>query len=281
MTCSDFETIIIEIARDSLMDSATRELGLEHIRRCTTCATLLVEERALSRDLRALSARCAAEEVPERIETALLAAFRQAPGQAGQTRRSAPTIVAPRTVAPRTVALRTVAPRTVAPRRRRWLLAVAALALLTFGISLAAWIASSHKQVAPAIGSTAGGASPTSVHAPHEKSDQTRPQVADVLPPDRRVPAPRSEKRQKRSANVNRLSASNDAPSEFVTPFFSVMQGGELIPFDGGQLVRVRMPRSNLIPLGIPLDQERASETIKADVLLSNDGLARAIRLVY
>src|SRR5215470_6792958 len=107
MTCSDFETIIIEIARDRLMDAAARERGLEHIRRCTPCATLLVEERALSRDLRALSARCAAEEMPERIETALLAAFRQA---TAQTRRAAPTIVAP---------------------RRRWLLAVAALALLT------------------------------------------------------------------------------------------------------------------------------------------------------
>src|SRR5262245_1249096 len=261
MTCSDFETIIIEIARDRLMDAATRERGLEHIRRCTPCATLLVEERALSRDLRALSARCAAEEIPERIETALLAAFRQAQWQMGQTRRSAPAIVA--------------------SRRRRWLLAVAALALLTSGISLAAWVASSHKREAPAIGSTRGVAPPTSVPASHEKSDQTRPQVADILPPEERVPAPRSEKRQKRSANVNRLSASNDAPREFVTPFFPVMQGGELIPFEGGQLVRVRMPRSNLIPFGIPLDQERAGETIKADVLLSNDGLARAIRLVY
>ena len=206
MTCSDFETIIIEIARDRLMDAATRERGLEHIRRCTPCATLLVEERALSRDLRALSARCAAEEIPERVETALLAAFRQA-----QTRSSAPTIVA--------------------SRRRRWLLAVAALALLTFGISLAAWIASSHKRMGPAIGSTGGGASPTSIPASHEKSDQTRQQVADILPPEQRVPAPRSEKRQKRSANVKRLSASNDAPREFVTPFFPVMQGGELIPF--------------------------------------------------
>jgi hypothetical protein len=59
------------------------------------------------------------------------------------------------------------------------------------------------------------------------------------------------------------------------------MQGGELIPLESGQLLRVRMPRSNLIQLGIPFDQERASETIKADVLISNDGLARAIRLVY
>ena len=121
MSCSDFETIIIEIARDRLMDAATRERGLEHVRRCTPCATLLVEERALSRDLRALSARCSAEEIPERIETALLAAFRQ--------RAAAPA---------------------VAPRRRRWLLAVAALALLTFGISLAGWIASSPKREAPA-----------------------------------------------------------------------------------------------------------------------------------
>src|SRR5215813_13306998 len=120
MTCSDFETIIIEIARDRFMDAATRERGLEHVRRCATCATLLVEERALSRDLRALSARCAAEGTPERIETALLAAFRQ--------RAAAPA---------------------VAPRRRRWPLAVAALALLTFGISLAAWIASSPKRDAP------------------------------------------------------------------------------------------------------------------------------------
>jgi len=270
MTCSDFETIIIEIARDRLMDAATRERGLEHVRRCCACATLLVEERALNRDLRALSARCAAEEIPERIETALLAAFRQAPGQ---TRRSAPTIAPGQT--------RRSPPTIVASRRRRWSLAVAALALLTFGISLAGWIASSHKREAPAIGSTGGVASPTSVPAPPEKSDRTRPQVAEILPPDRHIPAPRSEKRQKQSANVNRLSAGNDSPSEFVTPFFPVMQGGELIPLEGGQVVRVRMPRSNLIPLGIPLDQERASETIKADVLLSNDGLARAIRLVY
>jgi hypothetical protein len=33
--------------------------------------------------------------------------------------------------------------------------------------------------------------------------------------------------------------------------------------------------------LGIPFDQECASETIRADALFSKDGLARAIRLVY
>jgi hypothetical protein len=248
MTCSDFETIIIEIARARLMDAATRERGLEHVRSCTTCATLLVEERALSRDLRALSARCAAEEMPERIETALLAAFRQ---------------------------------RAAAPRRRRWSLAVAALALLTFGILLTAWIASSPKREAPAHGSNGAQAASINVPATPGKSDQTMPRDVGVRKPDRRIPVPTPGERQKRLASANRRPSTNDAPREFVTPFFPVMQGGELIPLESGQIVRVRMPRSNLIPLGIPLDQGRASETIKADVLLSNDGLARAIRLVY
>jgi hypothetical protein len=252
MSCSDFETIIIEIARDRLMDAATRERGLEHVRRCTPCATLLVEERALSRDLRALSAQCSAEEIPERIETALLAAFRQ--------RAAAPV---------------------VAPRRRRWLLAVAALALLTFGISLAGWIASSPKREAPASGSNGAQAAPTDVPATPGKSGQTPPRIVEFRKADRHILVPGPGDRQKRLASANRRSSGADAAREFVTPFFPVMQGGELIPLDGGQLVRVRMPRSNLIPLGIPIDQGRASETIKADVLLSNDGLARAIRLVY
>lgn len=251
MDCSDFETIIVEIARDRLIDAATRERGLEHVRRCTPCATLLVEERALSRDLSALSAGRAAEEIPERIETALLAAFRH---QADAT--------------------------AVAARRRHRLLAVAALALLTFGISLAAWISSPTKPKTSA-GSTDGPAAPTDVHATTRKPDQAPPRIVEFGNPDRRVPGLTQGKRQKRLALADRRPSTNDVPREFVTPFFPVMQGGELIPLDGGQLVRVRMPRSNLIPFGIPLDQARANETIKADVLISNDGLARAIRLVY
>jgi hypothetical protein len=251
MNCRDFEAIIIEIARDRLMDAASRERGLEHIQRCASCATLLVEERALSRDLRALSARCAAEEIPGRIESALLTAFRQA----------APAPI-------------------VAPRRRRWLLAVAALVLLIFGISLAGWIASSPRQEAPIV-STDGGGAPNNIPATPVLEDQTPPRIVEIRQQHRRARDATSVKRQKRSSPANRRLAGDDAPREFVTQFFPVMQGDELIPLEGGQLVRVRMPRSNLIPLGIPFNQERASEMIEADVLVSNDGLARAIRLVY
>jgi hypothetical protein len=265
MSCPDFETIIIEIARDSLMDAGERGRGLEHVRSCSSCATLLAEERALSSDLRALSFAGAAEETPERIETALLTAFRQ--------RAAAP--------APAAVG---------ATRKHRRTLAVAALALLTFGLALAAWLATAAKRESPGRVSTDGGlgSTPKAVSTP-DKSNRPSPIVAERQP-DRPVSRPTSEKRRKRPAQTlagrrpadnNAGGATDPARSEFVTQFFPIMQGGELIPLESGRIVRVRMPRSNLIPLGIPFNQERANETIKADVLLSNDGLARAIRLVY
>lgn len=262
MSCPDFETIIVEIARDRLMDAGERGRGLEHVQRCSSCATLLVEERALSRDLRALSVEGAAEEPPERIETALLADFRR------------------RAAAPAPVSVG-------AARNQRRALAVAALVLLTFGLALAVWSATSAKRESPPRVSTDGGAgsTPEAVSTP-QKSIRPSPIVAERQP-DRPIVSPIPEKRRKRSieTHANRRQAGaipgDIAPSEFVTQFFPVMQGGDLIPLESGRIVRVRMPRSNLIPLGIPFNQERANETIKADVLLSNDGLARAIRLVY
>ena len=50
---------------------------------------------------------------------------------------------------------------------------------------------------------------------------------------------------------------------------------------DGGQLMRVELPRSALMSFGLPMDMERATERIKADVVVGNDGLARAINPVH
>src|SRR5215813_12213313 len=163
MNCQDFETIIIEIARDRPMDAVAREGGLEHIQRCAPCAMLLVEERALSRDLRELSARVAAEEIPARIETALLSAFRQ---------QTAAPIAAPADLT----------------RRRRWLVAVAAMALLTFGLSLAAWMTSSARRESTTSGSTDHGiALAVGPSATPDKTDQAPHQIEIVRQLDRSV----------------------------------------------------------------------------------------------
>lgn len=49
---------------------------------------------------------------------------------------------------------------------------------------------------------------------------------------------------------------------------------------EGSQVVRITLPRSALVQFGLPANPERADEFVKADVLLSDDGLARAIRFI-
>ncbi len=44
--------------------------------------------------------------------------------------------------------------------------------------------------------------------------------------------------------------------------------------------MRVAMPRSVLPSFGLPLNQERVYEPVKADVIVGADGIVRAIRFV-
>ncbi|MBS1806769.1 MAG: hypothetical protein JST84_01090 [Acidobacteria bacterium] len=47
-----------------------------------------------------------------------------------------------------------------------------------------------------------------------------------------------------------------------------------------GQVVRVEMPRSAMLALGLPVNNEQTGEVVKADVIVGDDGLALAIRFV-
>jgi HAMP domain-containing protein len=70
------------------------------------------------------------------------------------------------------------------------------------------------------------------------------------------------------------------ATSEIATDFIPLTSREALAQMDGGQVIRVELPRSALMSFGLPMDMERATERIKADVVVGNDGLARAIRFV-
>lgn len=63
-----------------------------------------------------------------------------------------------------------------------------------------------------------------------------------------------------------------------MTEFIPIMYDPE--PIERGQIVRIRLPRSALATFGIPMNEDRAEEAIRADVLLGEDGLARAVRFV-
>jgi hypothetical protein len=69
-------------------------------------------------------------------------------------------------------------------------------------------------------------------------------------------------------------------PAEIATEFIPMFYGQGLSPTESARLVRVRLPRSALASFGLPLAEDRRAGRIEADVILGEDGVARAIRFV-
>jgi hypothetical protein len=67
-------------------------------------------------------------------------------------------------------------------------------------------------------------------------------------------------------------------PQEVMTEFFPLMDDPP--PFERGELLRVSLPAAAMRGVGLPVSEERLTETVQADVLVGQEGLARAIRFV-
>jgi hypothetical protein len=52
------------------------------------------------------------------------------------------------------------------------------------------------------------------------------------------------------------------------------------LPFERGELLRVIVPASTMRRVGLPVNEDRLAERVQADVLVGEEGLARAIRFV-
>ena len=69
-----------------------------------------------------------------------------------------------------------------------------------------------------------------------------------------------------------------EAPPEIATDFIRINYATPIEP--GSQIVRVRLPRSAMAQFGLPVNMDRADQTVKADVIMGIDGIAQAIRFV-
>ncbi len=257
MNCHELENIARDVAQDELMDVALREAALSHADSCAYCATRLTDERALTHGLRRLALAAESAEAPARVETLLLAAFREQRSD-GAAPVSVSALVA----------------------NRRWLYVGVGIAAAIVIVVLIALIASRPNRE-PA--------------APREAKDspgtfQAPPSPAPEPQPERRPLARHSPDRERqpiRRANSSPQSGhrvvdngQSGRDMEIATDFFPLMNREGLAEMDSGQVVRVELPRSALMSFGLPMDMDRAGERIKADVVVGNDGLARAIRFV-
>jgi hypothetical protein len=80
-------------------------------------------------------------------------------------------------------------------------------------------------------------------------------------------------------ANAGDSSANDALVADNSENGFTPLPG--TIPSDSEEaaIVRVRMQRSGLTALGLPVNEERAGDWIQVDLLVGNDGLPQAVRL--
>jgi hypothetical protein len=253
MNCEEFQTVVSDLAREQIMEVRARTHALVHSAGCDDCARSLADERSLSVGLRSLAERMKSLEAGPRVEAQLLASFRD---------RNAF--------------------KSALVRSHRWLYwvgAAAAVVLVVFGV------VAMRGRVAPAAqpsdeNAKAGVTKPRATTGPSPSILATTSAPGESLPnrPPSRTTGSGANRRH--SPSVRSTFTATGADSEIATDFFPVGDGNTLNLEDGGQLVRVELPRSALVRFGLPVNIERGNERVKADVLFGADGLARAIRFV-
>jgi hypothetical protein len=88
------------------------------------------------------------------------------------------------------------------------------------------------------------------------------------------------ENRTSRRRQLSRQVVRTPSVTEEVTEFFPLADGDDLTLLETEQVARVELPLSALVELGLRVGPETPQGVVKADILLSHDGQARAIRFV-
>ena len=266
MNCQNFETILIDLARDQMMEASLREQALAHKNECEACASRLDLEQQLTIGLRALADEMKPLSASACIEQHLLEAF-------GEQKSLLPTASA-------------------SGRGRYWLIAAAAAVLIAFGIATLRWTLDRPSEITahtPTDLKSKGVATVSPIEVVQPTSEPTPKQTMDVTQPRRKHS---TRKPTKSASNQSGIVAKgltgeirtndlgNAEQGEVTTEFLPLSYVSPMNLQEGGQLVRVELPRTAMTRLGLPVNMERYGERVKADVLVSADGLARAIRFV-
>jgi anti-sigma factor RsiW len=94
--------------------------------------------------------------------------------------------------------------------------------------------------------------------------------------PKRQVPAAPAA-RHASSAKVE-LAALNGSESD--DGFIALPNAPQIDPNDDVNVVRMELPRSAMLAVGLEVSPEQVSGTVEAEVMLGSDGLARAVRFM-
>src|SRR5262245_10519457 len=248
MNCQEFERTIIDLGCDHLMEAPAPARALAHAESCARCAARLSRERRMTAGLQAFAVEEAAINAPEGVRSALRAAF-------GEQRAAAATPAG---------LLR------FARHRPLWGMAAAAMLLLS-NVTIALWPrdqrAKGDNAPADVSRSTAWqsppGKSPEALSDPRRASG-THPSTVALSAVTRGRP------------RTPRVKESADNAGEFFPLTFVAKSGStEFV-----RTVRIEISRSTLLSMGLPVNIDRGEGMIKADIIIGEDGVARAVRII-
>ncbi|HEX7774331.1 MAG TPA: hypothetical protein VF435_18040 [Pyrinomonadaceae bacterium] len=251
MNCQRFENVVSELARGQMMAAEQRGEALAHSETCERCGARLRDEEMLTRGLQSLAAEMETLGASAGVESKLLEAFRNR---------------------------RVVTP--IARRRsnyRYWAAAIAAMLLIAISVVVFRWSngvdepRQAVQQPAPQV-------------TPENKAPENKPadQVAGVQEQEDPLPQ-RTKQKRIRNSSVRRSESAqlaNHVNKEIATDFIPLSYMSAASLQDGGQIIRVQLPRAALANFGLPVNMDRYNERVKADVLFGVDGRAQAIRFV-
>ena len=273
MNCEDFKTIVNELAGGKLMDAKTREAGWGHVVICAGCAAQLNDAQTATMGLQ-IAGRAETEEAPARVKQALLAAFAsQHKANAGQkeARLAAGSVIEISNVR----------------RLPRWIAAatIAAAAVLLFVLFLPLWLGVSPE---PPPQSANPAVTPLAARAPspdNPRGEMTRATADKTAAGQKTSSTSFSIKRtstivRKPPRLSERVVKDEMVAKKISNDYFPLTYLADSTAMESGTVVRIELSRSALISLGLPMNAERADELVKADLVVGDDGVARAIRLV-
>lgn len=121
----------------------------------------------------------------------------------------------------------------------------------------------------------------------HFKDETITPPVIEAPTAPSKISRAKSEKKSQGflpKFNSARLQAAQSKPqkinrvkTEAATDFIALSY---LPATESGQIVRVKVPRSMMVSLGVTTNTERNAELVNAEVIIADDGGARAIRFL-
>jgi len=254
MNCYDFNNILAELGDYTPMQADLRDEGISHAALCASCAMKLVSARALSSSL-VLAAGGECEVAPPRVKQDLLAAFLE------QHR-----------VDPPNASITNISTR----RRFGWWTAAAAAvaAAIVLAVMLPLWretsvpVRPTHVATTPAVQPPQA---PIVISAP--VNSPPAPGTVDAIRKPRSV-ATQTDRKKTSPRTVETLARST------ATQYMPLTYLTDATAMDTGTVIRVQLSRSALVSLGLPMNIENSGDSVEAEVVVGDDGVARAIRLV-